>query len=78
MSLGGPEEDLVVKVELPGVLFTQVTLEVTSDTLTLASPVHYLLLPLPRPVDQRKGVATWDPTTHTLVITLPTVSRPTL
>ncbi|KAK4313884.1 hypothetical protein Pmani_014817 [Petrolisthes manimaculis] len=76
MSLGGPEEDLVVKIELPGVLFTQVTLEVTSDTLILASPVHYLHLPLPRPVDQRKGVATWDPTTHTLVVTLPTVTRP--
>ncbi|KAK3881135.1 hypothetical protein Pcinc_014423 [Petrolisthes cinctipes] len=78
MSLGGSEEDLVVKVELPGVLFTQVTLEVTSDTLILTSPVHYLHLPLPRPVDQRKGVATWDPTTHTLVVTLPTVTRPIL
>ena len=67
------EEDVVVRVELPGELLTEVTLEVTSTTLNLASPTYYLHLTLPRPVNQRKGVATWDPTTHTLVVTLPTV-----
>uniref|UniRef100_A0A0P4WGE4 PIH1D1/2/3 CS-like domain-containing protein n=1 Tax=Scylla olivacea TaxID=85551 RepID=A0A0P4WGE4_SCYOL len=67
------EEDIVVRVELPGELLTEVTLEVTSTTLNLASPTYYLHLPLPRPVNQRRGVATWDPTAHTLVVTLPTV-----
>lgn len=67
------EEDVVVHIKLPGELLTEVTLEVTSTTLNLASPTYYLHLTLPRPVNQRKGVATWDPTTHTLVVTLPTV-----
>ncbi|XP_042866372.1 uncharacterized protein LOC122249509 [Penaeus japonicus] len=70
-SDGRGEEDLVIRVVLPGDLFTEVDLEVTSATLRLASPNHLLHLPLPRQVDQRKGVATWDPNTHTLVVTLP-------
>ncbi|XP_047492034.1 dynein axonemal assembly factor 6-like [Penaeus chinensis] len=70
-SNGRGEEDLVVRVVLPGDLFTEVNLEVTSSTLRLASPNHLLHLPLPRQVDQRNGVATWDPNAHTLVVTLP-------
>ncbi|KAG7177065.1 PIH1D3-like [Homarus americanus] len=73
MVMGGAgEEDLVVRVVLPGAHLMEVTLEVTPTDLRLASPTHYLHLHLPRPVHQQKGVATWDPSTHTLTITLPT------
>ncbi|XP_064084992.1 dynein axonemal assembly factor 6-like [Macrobrachium nipponense] len=75
---GRGEEDLVVRVILPGDLLTEVTLEVTSSTLNLASPNHLLHLPLPRSVDQSKGVATWDPSTHTLMVTLPELDQPLL
>ncbi|MPD00460.1 Protein PIH1D3 [Portunus trituberculatus] len=79
ISMGNAgEEDVVVRVELPGELLTEVTLEVTSTTLNLTSPTYHLHLPLPRPVNQRKGVATWDPTAHTLVVTLPTVHSTSL
>ncbi|XP_045620924.2 uncharacterized protein Dnaaf6 [Procambarus clarkii] len=71
-------EDVVVRVVLPGTLLTEVTLEVTSTTLRLASPAHYLHIPLPRPVLQRQGVASWDPSTHTLTVTLPTAHSPHL
>lgn len=72
------EEDVVVRIGLPGELLIEVTLEVTTTTLNLTSPNYYLHLTLPRPVNQRKGVATWDPTTHTLVVTLPTANPGTL
>lgn len=72
------EEDVVVRIDLPGELLIEVTLEVTSTTLTLTSPNYHLHLTLPRPVNQRKGVATWDPTTHTLVVTLPITNPMTL
>ncbi|XP_068226126.1 dynein axonemal assembly factor 6-like [Palaemon carinicauda] len=75
---GRGEEDLVVRVTLPGDLLTEVTLEVTSSTLNLASPNHLLHLPLPRSVDQSKGVATWDPSTCTLMVTLPELDQPLL
>ncbi|XP_066942342.1 dynein axonemal assembly factor 6-like [Macrobrachium rosenbergii] len=75
---GRGEEDLVVRVILPGDLLTEVTLEVTSSTLNLASPNYLLHLPLPRSVDQGKGVATWDPSTHTLMVTLPELDQPLL
>nr|XP_027229911.1 protein PIH1D3-like [Penaeus vannamei] len=75
---GRGEEDLVVRIVLPGDLFTDVNLEVTSSTLRLASPNHLLHLPLPRQVDQRKGVATWDPNAYTLVVTLPVSAQPLL
>ncbi|KAK8745583.1 hypothetical protein OTU49_000273, partial [Cherax quadricarinatus] len=71
VSVAG-EEDVVVRVLLPGTLLTQITLEVTSTIFRLASPSHYLHIPLPRPVLQREGVATWDPSTYTLTVTLPT------
>ncbi|XP_071551298.1 dynein axonemal assembly factor 6 [Panulirus ornatus] len=78
-SLGmSGEEDLIVRVELPGDLLTDVNLEVTCNTLRLDSPGHYLHFHFPQPVDQHKGVATWDPTTHTLVVTLPTIHHPLL
>ncbi|KAK7071913.1 Protein pih1d3, partial [Halocaridina rubra] len=75
---GHGEEDLIVKVIIPGDLLTEVTLEVNSSTLDLASPNYLLHLPLPRSVDQRKGVATWDPTEHTLMVTLPVLDTPLL
>lgn len=79
ISMGGAgEEDVVVRVELPGELLIDVTLEVTTTTLNLTSPNYYLHITLPRPVNQRKGVATWDPATHTLVVTLPTANPMTL
>ena len=62
----------MVKVRLPGDALKDVTLEVTSSVLRLASPSYRLHLHLPVKVDERQGVAAWDPATDTLSITIPT------
>ncbi|ORZ40848.1 hypothetical protein BCR44DRAFT_34814 [Catenaria anguillulae PL171] len=68
-------DHLKVAIELPLVkVKDDVQVDVTSNgVVELASPHYRLSLPLPNPVDETKGVATWDPDVRRLTLKLPLV-----
>ena len=62
----------MIKIHLKGDNLKDVKLEVTSTVLRLVSPLYKLDLSLPNKVDERQGVALWDPIDQVLSVTIPT------
>ncbi|KAM9095402.1 dynein axonemal assembly factor 6-like [Sarcophilus harrisii] len=52
-------EDLMVKIKLPGIKASDITLDIHEKVLDLRTPSHKLLLHLPHPVDSKIGKASF-------------------
>lgn len=63
-------EEVVLKIPLPGEIFSNVNLDVTATTLLLQSPRYKLFLDLPHKVKDNKVKASFDSRTETLVVTM--------
>ncbi|XP_062514857.1 dynein axonemal assembly factor 6-like, partial [Corticium candelabrum] len=63
-------ENLLVKIKLPGVKYSDVQLDVTDTFLDCRTPHHKLGLPLPHQVDSKNGKAQWDESKNVLTVTL--------
>lgn len=63
---------IIVSIKLPRCdNASQLTLDVKSRSLKLASKIYFLHIPLPHIVDQDNGNAQWIKASHTLKVTLP-------
>lgn len=63
-------EDMVISVHLPGEDRQNIDLKITSNRLDLVSSQYKLDVPLPHPVDPKRGNAQWDKNDEKLIITL--------
>ncbi|XP_007507071.1 dynein axonemal assembly factor 6 [Monodelphis domestica] len=63
-------EDLLVKIKLPGIKSSDITLDIHEKVLDLRTPKHKLVLHLPHPVDSKTGKASFITETEILEVTL--------
>lgn len=63
-------EDMIITIHLPEEKHQNMDLKILEDRLTLISPRFYLDLPLPHPVDPKRGNAQWDKDQEKLTVTL--------
>ncbi|XP_043830675.1 dynein axonemal assembly factor 6 [Dromiciops gliroides] len=63
-------EDLLVKIKLPGIKSSDITLDIHEKVLDLRTPKHKLLLHLPHPVDSKTGKASFITEKETLEVIL--------
>ncbi|XP_074057248.1 dynein axonemal assembly factor 6 [Macrotis lagotis] len=63
-------EDLLVKIKLPGIKSSDITLDIHEKVLDLRTPKHKLLLHLPHPVDSKTGKASFITETEILEVIL--------
>jgi len=63
-------EDLIVEIHLPDEDYHKVQLDLKKQLLDLSSPIYFLHLGLPHPIDPRAGNAKWDQKNEKLTITL--------
>ncbi|CAH1183503.1 unnamed protein product [Phaedon cochleariae] len=63
-------EDMIVTINLPGESRHNIDLNIFKDTLKLVSPNFYLDLPLPHPVDPKRGNAQFEAESEKLIVTL--------
>ncbi|XP_044538815.1 dynein axonemal assembly factor 6 [Gracilinanus agilis] len=63
-------EDLLVKIKLPSIKSSDITLDIHEKVLDLRTPKHKLVLHLPHPVDSKTGKASFITETEILEVTL--------
>ncbi|KAJ8909494.1 hypothetical protein NQ315_017595 [Exocentrus adspersus] len=63
-------EDMIITVHLPEEKYQNIDLKVVKDNLSLLSPRFVLDMPLPHPVDPKRGNARWDKDGEKLIVTL--------
>ncbi|XP_018576801.1 protein PIH1D3 [Anoplophora glabripennis] len=63
-------EDMIITIHLPEEKHQNIDLKIVKDRLTLISPRFYLDLPLPHPVDPKRGNAQWYKDQENLTVTL--------
>ncbi|KAF5306397.1 hypothetical protein FQA39_LY08906 [Lamprigera yunnana] len=63
-------EDIILKIHLVEEDHRNIDLKITESAINLVSPKYRLEIPLPQPVDPKRGNAKWDQDTETLTVTL--------